>query len=1670
MPVEEIEEVIAVVSRSSSKDRSSFASILEKLARQADKRVRKIMQDVVIASSQALPTLLSSTSSVAINASQMTTSFTMTATAITSTLVAASALTTVAVVAAVENVGVEVLEDFLEQAGIANIPGIGDLVSDLVGEVTEQQLLEAANSVSDDILALYADENVTTKNAIEAMTQSDNVILAKVAATIEQAGSIEAAFGDLNQLAEAVFSSTFFDTGNFGDNSRETFLRLLNNAEDRFSNRDEGFEPRLLEVSLASIDENSVQTVLVTWETYDQGLITQTYTIPAQDYEDSPTFALNASLPYEGGTVTQVANIAINNINEASEVVSVEGQRVNENEPITLTVNWFDPESGYSVRTYTFSSQNYEETGGTQSFEIRITNPDGTVSTEQVDVFIADVDEHPQIASWEIVSNAENADMVVQVTWMTDDASLITQTYTLPAANYEETPTVTFDPSVTIDGLTGRGTLTFGVEDINEQPVFDSVSKTYFNENEQIVFEVVWNDPEDGPVIQTYSMLAQDFEENPTLQVDVEYTDSEGVTTTQALTFDIVNVNEAPSISAVSHTSIAENELATVSVIWADPEQGEIVQNYDIPSQDFESGEDYSFIATFTDNEGNTFTREIELEVTNVNEAPALVSSREYVVEENSVTTIQVVWNDPEDGEVIQIYTLPAQNYELEANPTLAVSYTDSNGETVTEQLDIQVQDVNEAPVSITFDAVFNPLTLSYAITLNSFDPDTGDTLIFSQDGVDLEGNVVVYTSADLLNSPPDTLLSVRDSSGESLSVTVSPPQLVQTEGNDVPVFVSSSITNIDENSGTTSITLTWFDPEDGLLTSMVSVPSQDYESNSVVSVIGQVTDSEGETTQHELELQVNDVNEVATLTRTSVLDIPENETFTITLFWDDPEQGEVQTTYVIPAQDFELDDTYTFTPSFTDQGGLTAEGEVTVSVTNVDEPATFLGMSVDTIKENEPFEVTVMWLDPEEGVVSEIYTVPAQDFEENAEYSLTATFTDSGGNTVTQDLTINVEDVNEPPVFVGVSHSTIEENQTIQVTVLWNDPEQGLIQQTYTVPAQDFEASGTYTFSAIVTDNGGLSTTQEVTIAVTDVDEAPIYVGQSITSFDENTPTQITVNWFDPEDGPIDIVYDIPAQNFEANTTYPMDVSVVDSAGNITSKTIVLQVNDVNEPPVLVRVEGDLALFENVSTQVTTVWNDPEDGEFTSQQTIRPLDFEEYGGDVRITFTASDSDGLSGTGQQDFRLIDDTNENYLINSDFDAGLQGWTVNSGVDFREGSRASTVYSNDGKYIDLDKGGSPGSISQTVTNLEAGEEYLLTFEYMGSDGNNTDLYIKWNGQIIKIDGEDQAFDRRTDTPITVTIPLIAREGENVVELYAITNSGTSPAIDNIRLIDLPDWYNEERVIRDLSADNPLDLRLDTLEAVNSLETDGGEGVYLADSEGGAHLLAVDNNTSERGFNNSLTTFVRLENPASSFSFTIVMEMTEKNRDKDSLEVFLIRLDANGEYDADSPLIVDTYTFNDVKSGIQTLEGSFDTHMPSGDYALVMDLDEPGTDNTDWMLYSVGAEVDEYPMPLDLSSFTSNDAGLSQVIDLEEGQEYVLTLNYVPSDAFQVLHNGEIVLDIQRDLASDTEARTSTISLIGGENQDTLTLTGEGILDGEISSFHGIYIEPADHGSGF
>jgi VCBS repeat-containing protein len=333
-------------------------------------------------------------------------------------------------------------------------------------------------------------------------------------------------------------------------------------------------------------------------------------------------------------------------------------------------------------------------------------------------------------------------------------------------------------------------------------------------------------DPQTGVITVADGSLL-DHESAVQHDIEVTVTDAGGLSASQTFTIAVTDVNEAPSIAALSASEVAENSAAgTVvgSVSASDPDAGEVL-TYTLTDHaggrfaidphtgvitvaggallDHESAAEHDIEVTVTDAGGLSASRAFTIAVTDVNEAPSIAGLSTGAVAENSaagtvVGSVSAI--DPDAGDVLA-YTLvddaggrfaidpdsgmitvadgAALDYESATRHDIKVEVTDAGGLSTSRTFTIAVTDVNEAPsiIALSSNRVLEGASAGTVVgTVSAFDLDIGDALTFALTD-DAGGRFAIDPNTGVITVADGTLLDHGSADQHSIEVTVSDTQ-----------------------------------------------------------------------------------------------------------------------------------------------------------------------------------------------------------------------------------------------------------------------------------------------------------------------------------------------------------------------------------------------------------------------------------------------------------------------------------------------------------------------------------------------------------------------------------------------------------------------------------------------------------------------------------------------------------------------------------------------------------------------------------------------------------------------------------------------------------------------------------------------------------------------------
>ena len=414
------------------------------------------------------------------------------------------------------------------------------------------------------------------------------------------------------------------------------------------------------------------------------------------------------------------------------------------------------------------------------------------------------------------------------------------------------------------------------------------------------------------------------------------------------------------------------------------------------------------------------------------------------------------------------------------------------------------------------------------------------------------------------------------------------------------------------------------------------------------------------------------------------------------------------------------------------------------MNVTNVNETPSITSGAIFTAAENQTAIGSVAVTDPEGATLT--YSVSgdeleisssglltfknAPDYETKSSYTATVTVSD-GTNSATQDITVNVTNVNETPSITSGAIFTAAENQTAIGSVAVTDPEGATL--TYSVSgdeleisssglltfknAPDYETKSSYTATVTVSDGTNIAT-QDITVNVTNLNDNTPQITSSATFTAEENQTAIGSVTATDADGNTSFTYSlsgtdssslaisssgvltfVTAPDFETKSTYTATVTVSDGTNSAT-QDITVNVTNVDENAPIFTSSPTFTAYEN-QTAIGTVKATDADGDallYSVSGTELAIDSNglltfatapDYETKSRYTATVTVSDGTSSATQDITVNVKNVNDNTPI------------ITSGEKFDNISENQTAI---GRVIASDRDGNLNTLTYSITGTE------------------------------------------------------------------------------------------------------------------------------------------------------------------------------------------------------------------------------------------------------------------------------------------------------------------------------------------------------------------------------
>ncbi|MEY4066630.1 MAG: Bifunctional hemolysin/adenylate cyclase precursor, partial [Pseudomonadota bacterium] len=910
-----------------------------------------------------------------------------------------------------------------------------------------------------------------------------------------------------------------------------------------------------------------------------------------------------------------------------------------------------------------------------------------------------------------------------------------------------------------------------------------------------------------------------DFEAQRNFTITITSVRSDGDFLAKNFIIKVNNVNEAPTSIALSNTAVAENmpagtAVGTLSV--TDPDAGDtftyelITDAFELTNGklvtkaplNFEQKASYVVDIAVEDQNGlQSPIKSFTIAVIDVKEAPTeIILSGNTILENNTIgTEIGTLSTTDSDTGSTHTYTLDGSDsnafevvngklrakivfdFDAKSSYNFFITTRDQDNLTFRRSLTVSVGNLVEPPADIVLSktSVAENLEAGALVgVLTLLQPETGSTYTYTLGGTDgssfdlIGKNLVTKTTFDFeVKSSYAITMTATDQNNISLT---KPFTLTVTNVNEPISDIVLSNTTVNENApvGSTVATLTGVNADVG-----------------------------------------------ATITYS--LGGADASTFAIS----------GSNTLVVAAPiNFEAKSSYTLSLTGRDQNNLSFTKSVTLTVLNQNEAPTDITLSANSVSELAVSGMTIGALStidpdasntftyslsgPDAGFFSLssnlLKTAGAFNYEAKSSYALTVTSTDQGALFFTKSFTIQITDANEAPTEVTLSNTIVAENATVVGLVSAVDPDAG---NTFTFSVEgpdaagfnisagmlvavgplDFETQNSFSVTIVAKDQNNLQVSKNVSILITDVNEAPTNLTLSANTLSENALVGSVVGVFTPTDSDFADAFTYTLSGADASA-----FSIV--SGNLTSVTPMnFEVKSAYAIVVTVKDQGDLFFTKNFSITVTNVNEAPTNITLTATALNENLP----AGTVVALLSTSDPDfanshtyTLSGTDAASFTIVGSSLKsaipfNYENKSSFSLTLRS-TDQGGLFFSK-NFIVTVNNVDEPSTDILLSSSGigenlaiGTTVGTLSTLDPDIGSQFTYTLSGIDAASFSIV----DDIIK---SAEVFNAATKSSYLITVTSTLQSGFFISKNFTINVEGGAVAPTDILLSRNTVWEN-------------------------------------------------------------------------------------------------------------------------------------------------------------------------------------------------------------------------------------------------------------------------------------
>ncbi|MGB5051707.1 MAG: tandem-95 repeat protein [Caldilineaceae bacterium] len=697
-------------------------------------------------------------------------------------------------------------------------------------------------------------------------------------------------------------------------------------------------------------------------------------------------------------------------------------------------------------------------------------------------------------------------------------------------------------------GVTVTQHFTITVLNVNDPPIFTSTALTSATEDTFYSYRVTTQDIDAGDVLTITGALVPAWltltvHANGTASlsgtpgnsdvgvhsVSLQVVDSMGAVATQNFSVTVANTNDIPTFTSTPVTTTAQDAPYTYAITALDIDAGDVltVSATLLPGWlTFVDNGDGTAVLSGTARNGDVGTHLVALRVqdsasasdvqtftvnvANVNDAPSFLSSPTTTAAEDDLYSYTVAGSDPDVGDSLTITAtnLPTflnfvdnldgtgvlsgtpDNSHVGSYP-ITLTLTDQSGVSVQQIFTLIVENTNDAPTLTSSPVLTATEDSSYSYSISGSDDDAGDTLSLLAPVLpgwltltDLGGGLGTITGTPLNEDVGLHTVAIRltDSVGAAVTQTF---QIAVANVNDPPLFASSPITGVNENSlYAYSVSIQDPDVGDSLTISATGVPTWlTFTDNGGGSALLTGTPSNSHVGVYTITLGVVDLSGAT-----------DSQQFTVEVF----NLNDAPIFVSAPPLSIAQDMAYTYTVTATD---IDADEELAISADSL--PA---------------------WLTLTDGGDGTALLTGTPTNSQVGSHGIVLRVVDRVGAAATQSFSVTVTDVNDAPQFSSSPAITVAEDASYTYSITTYDIDSGdtVTLSAPTLPAWlAFTATGNgqglllgtarnddvgqHPIVLHATDSHSLTTTQTFTVTVTNTNDKPFFVSSPPTSVEED-------------------------------------------------------------------------------------------------------------------------------------------------------------------------------------------------------------------------------------------------------------------------------------------------------------------------------------------------------------------------------------------------------------------------------------------------------------------------------------------------------------------------------------------------------------------------------------